>query len=303
MSPLSAVPPAEVDINPALIQGLIDDQHPDLSGLPIGDRYEGWDNVTTRLGDDLAIRMPRLEASAPLLGREIDWLPQIGPNWGFGAPVPVRMGRPGRGFPWRWSIVPWFEGVDASVEPLAGAGAEDLGLALREIHVPVPADAPTTPWRTTPLSDREVEATGLLEALDARVESEGISWDGVAARRLWRETAALPWQASTWVHADIHVRNLVTREGRLVAILDWGESGAGDPAQDLGQIWPLLEADDAARAFAAEGYVDDETLTRARGEALMTAVRLVSTGERGFIEAGWRGLRNLDLVSGPPPQH
>ncbi|MCJ7826971.1 MAG: phosphotransferase, partial [Demequinaceae bacterium] len=146
------------------------------------------------------------------------------------------------------------------------------------------------------------EATGHLAALDTQASEEGLSWDGVAARLLWREAAALPWEASSWVHADIHVRNLVTRGGRLAAILDWGEAGAGDPAQDLGQVWLLLKADDAVRAFAQYGGMDDETLARAKGEATTTAVRLISTGDPGFIEAGWRGLMNLGLADGSPPQ-
>jgi aminoglycoside phosphotransferase (APT) family kinase protein len=301
MAPSSSIPPAEVDITPSLIRRLLLDQHPDFAEFEIGDRFQGWDNVTTRLGEALAVRMARLTASAPLAEREIEWLPRIGTGWSFGAPVPIRIGEPGRGYPWRWSVVPWFEGVDATVEPLRGAGAEDIGRALREIHVPAPSDAPHTPWRTAPLFEREGEILTHLGDLDRRARTEVLGWDAARARRLWQEASELPWHRSTWVHADIHVRNVVTRSGRLAAILDWGEAGAGDPAQDLGQLWLLLTSDDADLAFAAYGEVDDETRLRAKGEALATAVRLISTGDAGYIGTGWRGLTNLGLAAGPAP--
>jgi aminoglycoside phosphotransferase (APT) family kinase protein len=301
MVPPASYPPAEADITPTLIRALLAEQHTDLSHLPLGEAFEGWDNVTTRLGSELAVRMPRLGASAPLLEREIEWLPRLSTPWSFGAPVPVRVGRPGHGYPWTWSVVPWFEGAEASDAPLSSAGAEDLGRALRQIHVPAPASAPTTPWRTTPLAARKEESDAHLEHVDALAAREGLDWNGDRARALWTSAAALPWTASHWVHADIHVKNLVTRGGRLAAILDWGEAGAGDPAQDVGQVWLVCDGDDAARALAAYGLIDEAMLERARGEALVTAVRLLSTGDPGFAASGWRGLVALGLASGPGP--
>jgi len=301
MTPTSAVPPAEVDLTPAIVAELVACQFPDLAGLSLGSRFEGWDNVTTRLGDRLAVRTPRIAAAVPLLEREIRWLPELGTAWGFGVPIPVRVGEPSPGYPWRWTVVPWFDGVEAAASPLGPEGASDLGRALRQVHVPAAVDAPTTPWRTTPLEARVTEAMGDLEALDALAGREGLGWDGEAARALWLEAAGLPWHAASWVHADIHAKNLITDGGRLAAILDWGEAGAGDPAQDLGQAWLLCAADDVGRVFSAYGEVDDETVTRAKGEAITTAARLISTGDPGFVTSGWLGLVNLGLASGPPP--
>ncbi|MBN2176337.1 MAG: phosphotransferase [Demequinaceae bacterium] len=302
MPPTLSVPPAEVDINPALIQKLLSDQHSDLADLPLGDRFEGWDNVTIRLGEHLAIRMPRIEAAVPLLERELRWLPEIGEGWEFGAPLPIRIGEPGRDYPWPWCVVPWFDGVDGAVEPLVGEGAEDLGHALRQVHVPAPADAPHTPWRTTPLAERASEVMTNIESFDSRASKEGLTWDGVAARRMLLEAAALPWKAGFWVHADIHLRNIVTRGSRLAAILDWGEAAAGDPAQDLGQAWLLCASDDVSRLFAAYGDTDDDLLLRAKGEAITSALRLLLTKEKCFVESGWQGLVNLSLAEGAPPR-
>jgi hypothetical protein len=56
----------------------------------------------------------------------------------------VRIGRPGAGFPWSWSVVPWFTGQSA-----AGSApvdfeslAFDLVNFVRALHHPAPPDAP-----------------------------------------------------------------------------------------------------------------------------------------------------------------
>ena len=306
MPPPGAYPPAEVTITPALVRSLLAEQHPDLSHLPLGASFEGWDNLTTRLGASLAVRMPRLAAAVPLLERERSWLPRLSEGWTFGAPVPVREGRPGGDYPWPWSVVPWFDGDDASVAPLSPAGARELGRALREVHVPADPSAPTTPWRTTPLASRRAETETQLDSLDELAAREGLDWRGEEARSLWRAAAALPWAASHWVHADLPIKTVVTRRGSLAAILDWGEAGAGDPAQDLGQVWLMCGPDDAKAALAAYGtaareVIDGETLTRARGEALVTAVRHIATGDPGFVAAAWRALVSLCVAAGPGP--
>jgi aminoglycoside phosphotransferase (APT) family kinase protein len=141
-----------------------------------------------------------------------------------------------------------------------------------------------------------------MDALDQLAAREGLEWGRADAESVWSTAAALPWAATHWVHADLHVKNIVTRRGRLASILDWGEAGAGDPAQDLGQVWPMCEPREARAALAAYGTVDDDTLARARGEALAAAVRHLSTGDAGFLAGAWRALVSLGVASGPAPR-
>jgi len=301
MSGPSTLPPADVDITPALIRSLISDQHPDLATLPLGTRHTSWDNVTTRLGDNLAIRMPRIEAAVPLLEREIAWLPVVSKSWTFDVPVPVATGVPERGYPWRWSIVPWFEGVDATEASLTGEGIREFGRALRQVHIPAPKGAPHTPWRTTPLRERMDETLERIDFVDAMAQRQDLDWRSGAARALVKETSAPPWPRPSWVHADLHPGNVITRNGRLAAIIDWGEAGAGDPALDLGQLWLFFTPAEAERALAAYGHVDADLFLRAKGEALATALRLVCGGYRPFMAIGWKALTGLGLADGPGP--
>jgi hypothetical protein len=73
-------PPAEATIDIALVRALLQEQHSDLATLPLVDAGEGWDNRTFRLGEHLAVRLPRSAASAPLIEHQQRWLPILAPD-------------------------------------------------------------------------------------------------------------------------------------------------------------------------------------------------------------------------------
>src|SRR5574338_1221314 len=106
-------PRAEIDIDAALVRALLEDQCTDLAALPLGDAGEGWDNRLFRLGDDLCVRIPRRAAAVPLIVREQRWLPILGPQLPLPVPQLRYAGRPGRGYPWPWSVTSWIDGRPA----------------------------------------------------------------------------------------------------------------------------------------------------------------------------------------------
>jgi aminoglycoside phosphotransferase (APT) family kinase protein len=85
-----------------------------------------------------------------------------------------------------------------------------------------------------------------------------------------------PWPAAPlWIHGDLHPGNLVFRDGRLSAVIDFGDLAAGDPATDLSVAWMMsasarLAFRDAARN--SDSAIDDHTWARARGWALALGV-------------------------------
>ena len=113
-------PAAEIAIDETLVRGLLRAQAPDAAARPLTRAASGWDCETWRLGDDLAVRLPRRAAAAPLLVNEHAVLPVIAellrPS-GIGIPAPVARGTPTEDYPWRWSVVPWFDGTDALAAP------------------------------------------------------------------------------------------------------------------------------------------------------------------------------------------
>jgi aminoglycoside phosphotransferase (APT) family kinase protein len=274
---IASRPAAEITLDEPMVRALLDAQHPDLAHLPLGGVAEGWDNQLFRLGDDLTVRIPRRGVAASLIAKEQQWLPRLAPSLPLPVPVPMRVGCPSGNLPWPWSITPWFEGQPAllqpPVDPMAAAIA--LGRFLRALHQPAPDDAPRNPWRGVPIETR-------TEILEQRLEAVSGVIDEVAVLQVWEVVlAARPWTGpSLWIHGDLHPGNLIVSEGRLSAVIDFGDLTAGDPATDLSVMWMLLPAT-VREAFVTEvrsavNPVDEDTLMRARGWAVALGVAIVS---------------------------
>jgi aminoglycoside phosphotransferase (APT) family kinase protein len=94
----------ELPIDDALVRRLVDEQFPEWAGLPLR-RVEPWGSVNAiyRLGDGLAVRLPRLTEWS-LDDRELVWLPKLAPRLPIATPVPLAIGEPAEGYPCRWSI-------------------------------------------------------------------------------------------------------------------------------------------------------------------------------------------------------
>lgn len=266
------VPAAEVAIDADVVRRLLAEQHPDLADRPVEPAASGWDNALFRIGPDLCARLPRRAASVPLVEHEQRWLPALAPRLPLPVPVPLRIGRPGAGYPWPWSICPWVAGRPALEAPLRDpiAAARQLGGFLAALHQPAPADAPANPFRGVPLADRHdrtLEAVDLLDGIDR-----------AAARAAWQELAAAPpWAGPpVWLHGDLHPGNVLVDDGRLVAVVDFGDLTAGDPACDLAVAWMLLPPEARPALRAAHGAVDDATWTRARAWALSLGLAIAA---------------------------
>jgi len=274
---VAAKPSAEASIDSSLVRELLRAQHADLASLTLVDIGEGWDNRVFRLGRSLAVRMPRREASAVLIEQEQRWLPQLSARLPLPVPVPIRTGRPGCGFPWSWSVVPWMRGQSALLapsDPMRMATA--LGKFLRELHQPAPSDAPLNPWRGIPLAARDQTLRKHLRQLQGLVDQK-------AVLRVWeRALPTPPWPGPPlWIHGDLHPANLLVTRERLSAVIDFGDLAAGDPATDLSVMWMLLPAS-ARPAFliSARGPFNpcnEDTLMRARGWALALGLSWLAT--------------------------
>jgi aminoglycoside phosphotransferase (APT) family kinase protein len=105
----------------------------------------------------------------------------------------------------------------------------------------------------------------------------------------------------TWLHADLHPRNVLVERGSITGIIDWGDITAGDAATDLASIW-MLFGDRGARndAFKAYGHISEATLQRAKGWAVLFGVFLLDTGLTDNPRNAEIGARSLRRVIGPP---
>lgn len=285
-----ATPAAEVDVDAHLVRALLRDQHPDLADLPLAVVANGWDNVVLRLGDLLAVRLPRRAAAARLIEHEQRWLPEIAHRVAAVVPVPdpVRTGRPALGYPWSWSVVRWLPGTAAGERVGGVRVAESLAAFVELLHVPAPGDAPVNPVRAVPLATRS-------DAVLTRLATEDVPRAGELAA-LWETAAALPAYAGppVWVHADLHPFNVLFSTApdgspRLSAVVDFGDVTAGDPAVDLATAWLTLDRE-ARRTFRARVTADDDTWTRARGWAVSIASALHLSDDRASQRVAGRAI-------------
>jgi len=281
-------PDPDVSITPELARTLLRTQHPDLAGLPIEPIAEGWDNAVMRLGPDLALRLPRRAIAAWLTFVEQTWLPVVAKGLPLPVPAPVRSGAPGSGYPYVWSVVPWLEGEMAAVAPLGPSEGERLVEFLRALHRPAPPEAPHNRFRGVPLAERAEAFEDRLRQVEPRL---GAASDHV--RGVWRAALDAPIDLPrTWFHGDLHGRNVLTRGGRLAAVIDWGDMAAGDAACDLAAVWMLLEGARAReRALAAYG-VTQPALARARGWAAHMGVMMLA-GDARLTGLGLQTLERL----------
>lgn len=239
-------PDPDVEVDAAMVARLVGAQHPSFAG-PVELVANGWDNAVFRLGDAWAVRMPRRELGDRLVRSEQRWLPVVAGSLpdGVRAPVPVAVGEPGDGYPYAWSITPWFDGVPAaSVAPVQRRGiAEALADVVVSIGEPAPADAPANPHRGVPLAARaEVVGERLASGRLERV----VATDAAALASVWADALAAPVWSGTprWVHGDPHPGNLLLSSAPphgLVAVLDFGDLTAGDPATDLAAAWLVFD--------------------------------------------------------------
>ncbi len=239
-----------------LVRALVAEQFPRWSHLAVEPVPQGgWCNRTFRLGPDMLVRLPSADRYASQIPKECELLPQLACHLPL-AISPVRgLGQPSLGYPFPWSVLDWIEGerlpLDGSIE--LNAMATDFGAFLKALQVaPVegPAPGPHNFWRGGPL------ATYDREALEAPFAG-----------------------ADVWLHGDISPANLLVRDNRLAAVIDFGNCAVGDPACDYSIAWTSLPASARRRLRETVGG-DTGTWLRARGWALWKAL-ISLAGEPG----------------------
>lgn len=271
--PATETPDGRPGIDAALVRRLVDTQFPQWAELPLEHvDPAGSDHVIHRLGEEMTVRLPRHAGALGQARKESEWLPRLAPRLPLAVPVPVVVGEPDFGYPWEWAVSRWLDGEVATVETLAdspGAAAELAGF-LTALHRFAPHDMPAEGARPDLTADGLADRDRATRA--AIREADGV-FDSTALTALWDAALTAPaWdRPPVWFHGDFHTGNLLTLDGRLSAVIDFGGLGVGDPARDLTVAFTSLSA--AHRdVFRCTLGVDDATWTRGRGWAVTTGL-------------------------------
>lgn len=270
--------PAEVVIDEPLVRGLLRAQCPTVGGVETDSLRlvpfdNGWDNDIWSLGDRWLVRLPRRAAAAELVLHEQRMLPALAPRLSIPVPVPVFAGAPAGGYPWHWSVVPRFEGAVAAYAGLVDPEHEALRLArfLRELHAPAPVDVPQNPFRGLPVAGIAGKYRIRRDRQHDRLVREGR--DVAMLDRLLDLGVRVPSHEGPPVvlHGDLHAANVIVHEGRIGAVVDWGDVCGGDPACDLQVAWMLFDTDARDVFFGEYGEGEPGLADRARAWAVHSA--------------------------------
>lgn len=257
----------EVDIDESLVARLLAEQFPRWAGLPIRVvESSGTDNVTFRVGDDLAVRLPRTAGNQGQVEKDLTWMPRLASHLPLAVPEPLAIGEPGADYPFTWGVYRWLEGEPFRLDQLDPvAAARDMAEFIRSLQTvdttgaPVPPDDPFS--RGTPLAPRdELFRTALDELRD--------EFDTGLVLAAWEASLAATWDGQpTWIHGDLMPGNVLVADGKLSAVIDFGTAWVADPAGDLLAAWYLFDAE-SRQAFRDAMGVDQDTWVRARGWVL-----------------------------------
>jgi aminoglycoside phosphotransferase (APT) family kinase protein len=280
--------PDEIDIDRSLVSRLIAEQFPQWAHLPIAKvRSAGTDNAIYRLGDDMAVRLPRLPAVAGQVEKEQRWLPRLSPLLPLAIPVPLAVGASEDGFPYPWSVYQWLAGDNLADQPEVDLpdAAGQLGRFVAALQR-IDATGGPLSSRATPVNTRDDD--------DVRSTICHLGADGTLDPRLatavWEDALAAPAWAGppAWIHSDLFRRTCWPGRAGLAAVIDFGLLGLGDPACDMLPAWTLLTAQ-TRDLFRAEAGVAEATWVRGRGWALsagLGAVRVYAVTNPVLAGAG-----------------
>jgi len=269
-----------VEIETSTVERLVATQFPDWAHLAITPVAQGgWCNRTFHLGPDMLVRLPSAERYVAQVEKEYRLLPRLAPHLPMSIPSPLALGKPGEGYRWPWSVYRWIEGRRASLEAISNLNtfAEDLADFLKALWKIDTTDGPLAGQhnfhRGGDLRVYDPETRQSIELLSDRIDASLMTdiWE----RALASQSASDP----VWVHGDIAEGNLLVRDGKLFAVIDFGSAGIGDPACDLVIAWTLLD-EPAAHVFRRRVALDEQTWQRARGWCLWKAL-IVTAGHPG----------------------
>lgn len=253
----------EVRTDSVLVQRLVAGQFPQWADRVVRPvPSAGTDNAIYRLGDDLAVRLPRIESAVDQVEFEHEWLPVLARHLPVAVPEPCAVGRPAEGYPWPWSIYRWVDGehpTEGNVDQRRFAA--DLGELVASLRRADTTGA-RAGYRGGPLSGRDESTRKWIGAARGLVDVDALvsAWEAALAAPAWDGPPV-------WTHGDLLTGNVLVKDGRLCGLIDFGAAGVGDPACDAMAAWTLLDSD-SREVFRATAGFDDATWARGKGWAL-----------------------------------
>ncbi|MEC0091216.1 aminoglycoside phosphotransferase family protein [Paenibacillus macquariensis] len=261
-----------ININVDLVARLIHEQFPQWSDLDIKPvKYSGNDNRTFHLGEHMSVRLPSEVSYVPQVEKEQIWLPFLSENLSLPISTPLAKGNPSEEYPWPWSINKWLEGETLTQAIISDVNqfATDLGTFLIELQS---IDASGGPLAGKHNFYRGGSVAVYDEESRYAIENVKDTFNEHILLEIWGLALDSKWDSEpVWVHGDIAPGNLLIKDGKLCAVIDFGILGVGDPASDAAMAWTFFD-NNSRKIFKKVLNMDEGTWNRARGWALWKAL-------------------------------
>ncbi len=185
-------------------------------------------------------------------------------------PELLAVGTPTDTYPYTWSIHDWIEGEDAyerKPENLDEA-AKKLASFLNSLQ--------KTSTKYAPTAKRGLSLKTQNDAVIKAISDLTELYDPKILESLWKNFLQAPeWnKTAVWVHADLLPSNLIIKDNKLHAVIDFGLSGIGDPACDLIPAWGLFDKS-SRNVFKKNLNVSEDTWNRGKGWAFSIALIII----------------------------
>jgi aminoglycoside phosphotransferase (APT) family kinase protein len=258
----------------------------DFDGAFDDDFDDGWDMQATLVDGQWVDRTPRRPEVEPQVRREVAVMPWLAPRLPVPVPVPVVVSEHPLTVRHRLLVGETCPGTSA-------AHGSRLGTFLRALHAVSPDAAVAVGARPADASYDAARAVhdrmrdDVLPLLPAPLQASG---------RALLDRLSTPPPDPRLIHGDLGPTHVLVRGDGVSGVIDWGDSGVGDPALDL--AWtrygasPVFAAALEAAYFGGGGP-DPALLARARDWRLLGPWHEVTYGldtdQPAYVESGLAG--------------
>jgi aminoglycoside phosphotransferase (APT) family kinase protein len=257
--------------------------------------YGGIDNKTFHLGNEMLVRMPSAKGYAAQVAKEQKWLPKLSSCLSMQIPEPVCMGNPSKNYPWHWSIYKWISGTSLNQLEVNNLHlseiAVDLACFIKDLHQ---VDVKGMPEGGLHNYHRGCHLSIYDSGVKSDIQKLSNLIDVDKALFIWETAISSKWDKDlVLVHGDFASSNILLKDNKVNAIIDFGCMGVGDPACDLVINWTFLKGE-SRKIFKEQLNIDANTWKRARGWALWKAnFELVAIADKDSLNAH----RKLELIN------
>lgn len=253
------------------IQHIIHEQYPEFDSLLIEKMSEGGhDHHSYHLGNHFSLRFPSAYEYSTQVIKEYTYCKILQNGLDIPITSPIALGIPSVLFPFHFTINEWIDGETVSATNITNKiqFANDLANFLNNLHKCEIKNGPL------PSKQNFYRGGSLTYYHDETIQAikNCSDFDQKRCLEIWMKGVKSPYsQKAVWIHGDVAVGNLLVRNGKLSAVIDFGNMAIGDPACDYVMAWTYFDCI-TRPIFIKSLNTDKDTLNRTRAWALWKAL-------------------------------